>query len=98
MDATCPNKNCPSHTSGPAPSLSAMGGGTTSVTASDLARWEAGEGGGALPGFMPVPDYNLLLSLSDCTGELEGVWLGGQAARDLLGDMVCPYVHIHTLY
>ncbi len=31
------------------------------------------------------PHFNLLVSLSDCTGEIEGVWLGGKAASELLG-------------
>ena len=80
---SCANKNCPSHTL-VTPSSS------SSLTASDLVRWESGEGpeGGE---FGVMADFSLLLCLSDHTGELEGVWLGGQAARDFLDTSVSRY-------
>lgn len=84
--AFCPNKSCPSHTSAPSSSSVAMG---PSLTASDLADWE-GEGGGAGGNskLAMVPHFNFLVSLSDCTGQIEGVWLGGQAAKEILRDSV----------
>lgn len=64
----------------------------TSLTASDLAKSDSeGGAGGRLTA---VADFNLLLSLSDYTGELEGMWLGGQAARDILNDSVSLYYNI----
>jgi hypothetical protein len=68
---SCSNKSCPSFH---APS-SFTGG-----TASDYARWDSTNDRPSTE-----PHFNLSVSLSDCTGELEGVWLGGQVATDLLG-------------
>ena len=83
----CSNKSCPSHISGHSlssapPSSSYMG---PSLTASDLVKWDDDVGG--VSG-RAVADFNLLVSFADCTGELEGVWLAGQAARDLLNILV----------
>ena len=80
---SCANKNCPSHASVPSSSSS-------SLTASDLVRWESGEGPEDGE-FRVMADFSLLLCLSDHTGELEGVWLGGQAARDFLDTSVSWY-------
>lgn len=39
---------------------------------------------GDLDGFRCEPQFNILVSLSDCTGSMESVVLAGQAASSLL--------------
>ena len=78
----CSNKNCPSASSG---SLSSYGS-TSSMTASDLAQKEEWDGL-----FSFEPHFNLLVSFSDCTGGIEGVWLAGHAASSILGLTVSTF-------
>jgi len=40
-------------------------------------------------GFASEPHYNILISLSDYTGGVDGIRLAGQPASDLLQRMVC---------
>ena len=72
------------------------------MTASEFAEW-AGFGGeeeevamGGGKKLAVTPHFNLWVSLADCTGDIEGVWLGGKAALEILRHSVSQPLASHA--